>query len=262
MCVDDGEGRDMSWLLKKLFRNLIVFYSCICLIGCATSRAFEYAKENGEMRIQDWSVDAVTFAAIRDNRHIRVCVELSSPTDKTVTQLNIDLLEMSKQLSSQEAVIGGLKDGLNTEASLCSRLLEVDEKRLPVSVVYSDALNIDEALRSLQQKPLDELTVFMLHHETESYLVFGAPAGMYQSLDHYAFETYTDVEQHYHPSIFLLMPLTLVIDVAMIALIIPCVIPIFWPICLPVAMVAGIIDDADPESYKEDPATAEEALFE
>lgn len=244
----------MLQALKNLFRTSFVIYSCICLIGCVTSKALEYTAEIGETETRLWNVQAITFAAIRDNRFVRMCIEFSSPTDTTETELSIDLQEITQQLNNQEATISVLEDEVNTESSLCSLELEEDEMILPISVVNSDAHDIVEALQSLKQEPLDEPVVSLLQHETGSYLVFGAPISMYEGLDTHALGTYIEIEQHYSPSIFLLMPIAIAADVviisAMVILFIPCVIPILFPLCIPFAIVAGIIDEADSGSYE------------
>ena len=257
----------MPQALKNLFRTLFVIYSCICLIGCVTPKALEYAEQMGETETQNWNVEAVTFAAIRDNRFVRMCIEFSSPANKTDTELSIDLQEMTELLNNQDAIVSGLKDGVNTESSLCGLALEQNEKILPISVVYSDARNIVEALQVLNQVPLNEPVVSLLHLQSGSYLVFGAPGGMYEGLDKHALGTYTEVEQHYHPSIFLLLPLALVVDAALIAvmiiLIIPCAIPILLPLCIPIAIVVGAIGEASQEPYEADSSSSEpEDLFE
>lgn len=257
----------MPQALKNLFRTLFVIYSCICLAGCVTPKVLEYAEETGETEIRHWNVEAVKFAAIRDNRFVRMCLELSSPADMTETELSIDLQEMTDQLNNQDAIISGLEDGVNTESSLCGLELEDGEKILPVSIINSDARDIVEALQSLNQEPQDELVVSLLHHESGSYLVFGAPVGMYEGLDKHALGTYMEIEQHYSPSIFLLLPLALAVDAAiisvMIILIIPCAIPILLPLCIPIAIVAGLVDEASQESYEDGfPPSESEDLFE
>lgn len=257
----------MPQAVKNLFRTLFIIYSCVCLIGCVSSKAIEYAEETGETETRLWNVKAITFAAIRDNRFVRMCIVFSSPTDTTETELSIDLQEITEQLKDQDAIISGLEDDINTESSLCSLELEEDEKILPITVVSSDAHDIVEALQSINQESLDKPIVSLLHHETGSYLVFGAPIGMYEGLDRYALGSYTEIEQHYHPSIFLLLPLSIAVDAVIIAvmviLIIPCVIPILLPLCIPFAIVAGIVEESDSESYEYGgPEPESEDLFE
>lgn len=210
---------------------------------------------------------AIKFAAIRENRFVRMCVEISSPTDTTDTELSVDLQQITEQLNNQGAIISGLEDEVNTESSLCSLELEADEKRLTISDVHSDVHDIVEALQSVNQAPLDELVVILLHHEAGSYLVFGPPVGMYQGLDEHALATYTEIEHHYHASIFLLLPLAIIVDAAIISamliLVIPCVIPILFPLCIPFAIVAGAVDEANTQSYEyEDPESEADDFYE
>ena len=252
--------------LKHFLRSLMVVYSCISLSACMTPRAIEYAAGIGETETRLWSVDAITFAAIRDDRYVRICVSLSGPAGATESELLIDLQRVAEQLSSQDEVVGGLKDGVNTESSLCGLELEVDEQRLPVSVVHSDAADVAEALQAFDQSALERPAAGLLHFGAESYLVFAIQAGMYDGLDRHALGPYTEVVQHYHPSIFLLQPIAVAFDAALVAgmivLIIPCLIPIFLPLCIPIAIVAGAIENTDPGSYEDWQSEDEEDLFE
>ncbi|UCB55851.1 MAG: hypothetical protein JSW45_04805 [Thiotrichales bacterium] len=224
----------MQKTLRKLLRTIFVYYSCICLIGCVTPAAIEYAEEQGETETHHWKVKAVTFAAISDNRFVRMCIEFVDDTETTVTELNIDLQEMTEQLNQQDADIGGLEEGVDTESTLCSLELEWNEDRLPVLVIHSDAQDTAEALQALDPLPPDGPAVILLQHATGNYLVFRAPAGMYEGLDQHVLGTYTEVEQHYSSSIYVLLPIAVAVDVALIAAIvvlyIPCAI-LVPPLC-------------------------------
>ncbi len=224
----------MSQMLRKLLRTVFVYFNCICLIGCVTPKAIEYAQEQGEKEIHHWKVNTVTFAAIRDDRFVRMCIEFVSDTGSTVTELNVDLQVMTEQLNTQEAVIGELEEGVNTESALCSMELESDETRLPVSVVHSDVQDIAEALQGLDRPSPDGPVITLLQHATGNYLVFRAPAGMYEGLDQHVLGSYTEVEQHYGSSIFVLLPIAIAVDVALISamviLYIPCAI-LLPPLC-------------------------------
>ena len=134
---------------------------------------------------------------------------------------------------------------------MCSLELEAGEQELPVSLIHSDAQDIVQALQWLETEILDGPVVSLLQHETGSYLVFGAPADMYKGLDNHAFRSYTETEHHYSSSAFILLPLAIAVDAAILVLFIPCVIPILWPFCIPVMIVAGIVEGADPASYKD-----------
>ena len=224
----------MSQILKKLLQTIFVYYSCICLIGCVTPAAIEYAEEQGETETRHWKVNTVTFAAIRDDRFVRMCIEFVDDTETTVTELNIDLQEMTEQLNQQDTGIGGLEEGVDTESTLCSLELEWNEDRLPVSVIHSGAQDIAEALQGLDRPPPDGPAVTLLQHATGNYLVFRAPAGMYEGLDQHVLGTYTEVEQHYSSSIYVLLPIAITVDVALISamviLYIPCAI-LLPPLC-------------------------------
>lgn len=230
-------GWEITKTLKQRLRALFVIYCCICLIGCATRGAIEYAQETGETETHHWNVDAVTFAAIRDDRFVRVCVELSDSDATTETELTIDLQEITDQFNRLDTVVGTLEDGVNTESYICGLELESDEKALPVSVIDSNASDIVEELQLLNQKAKDELVLVLLHHDTGSYLVFGAPVGMYKGLDEHALGGYTAVEHHHSSSIFILLPIAVAVDAviigAIVMLLFVCVWPIFWPICFP-----------------------------
>jgi hypothetical protein len=230
-------------------------------------KALDYAEETAETESREWRVTAVSFAAIRDDRFVRMCLELDSASDTAETELSIDLQEITQQLNNQDGVIGGLEDGVNAESSLCSLELEDGEKRVPVSVVYSDAHDIVDALQALDQAQADELGVSLLHHGTGSYLVFGAPDGVYEGLDMHAVGTYTEIKKHYGASIFILLPLAIAFDAVIIAvmiiLLIPCAIPLLLPLCIPIAIVTGKGEIFNPELYEGGGASSEEEdLFE
>jgi|GEM_PF-2861270 len=252
--------------LKQLLRFLMVVYSCISLSACMTPRAIEYAAGKGEAETRLWNIDAITFAAIRGDRHVRICVSLSGPAGATESELLLDMQRVAEQLSSQDEVVGSLEDGVNTESSLCSHELEAGEQRLPVSVMHSDTADVTEALQSFNQGALERPVAGLLHVGAESYLVFATQAGVYEGLDRHAFGPYTEVVQHYHPSIFLLLPIAVAFDAALVAgmivLVVLCVIPILLPLCLPIAIVAGAIEDTDPGSYEDWQSEDEEDLFE
>ena len=246
---------------------LFTLYSCICLVGCVTPKALEYAERTGEKETHHWNIKAIKFAAIRDNRFVRLCLELSSPTDATTTELQIDLQQVTEQLNAQDDVVGALKDGVNTESSLCSLELEADEKPLAASVIHSDAADMAQALQGLEHWSMDGPVVSLLNYQSESYLVIGAPEGMYEGLEQHALGSYTEIETHYNSSIFILLPLAIAVDAAiisvMIVMVVVCAIPFLLPLCLPFAMVVGVIEEADHQSYDDWPASDEEEdLFE
>ena len=246
--------------MKNLFQMLVVIYSSICLVGCVTSNVIEYAEETAETVSRYWSVENITFAAIRDNRFVRMCIEFRSPTDSTEAELSIDLNEITEQLNAQSSAISRFEDGINTESSTCSLELEDNERVLPILVTHSDASDISDALHQLGQETYDELVINLLRHETENYLVFGVPVGMHEGLDKYALDSYTQIEKHFRKSIILLLPLALAVDAAiivvMVILIILCAIPILLPLCFPMALVvegfAAGINNELPESESED----------
>lgn len=258
----------MQQALKKLLRTVFVFYSCICLVGCVTPKVLEYAEQTAETETLHWKVNSVTFAAIRDNRFVRLCLKLSSPTDTSTTELSIDLQEMADQLNNQSGVISKFEDGLNTQSSLCHYELEEDEKALPISVVHTDATYLADALLALHQQLPDEQTVILLQHDSGSYLSFRMPAGMHEGLDKHAIGSYNEIEHHYTPGIFILMPLAVVVDAvlitAMIIIMIPCVIPFLLPLCIPIAIATGKGEAFNPENYEGETIhpSDEEELFE
>jgi len=252
---------------SKLFQMLGVIYSCICLIGCTTSKVIQYAEETAESETLYWNVEAIKFAAIRDNRYVRMCLELSGTTGQAKKELSVDLEQITQQLENQEAVINEFADGQNTESSLCSSELEEGETALPVSVVSSDLPDITEALQALYQEPQDGPVVSLLKHQTGNYVVFGAPAGMYSGLGEHALGSYQEIDLHYSPWIILLLPLALAVDAViisvMIILIIPCVIPFLFPLCIPIVIATGNGAIFDPDLYEvDDTSTEEEDLFE
>jgi hypothetical protein len=250
--------------MKKLFRLLVVVYSSIGLIACTTQKAIEYIDSNAETITRHWSVEGIKFAAIEDNRYVRMCMILSSQTDTTTEELTIDLEQISNTLNNQTAVIEGLEAGLSDESPFCSRYLEEGEKSVPISEIHSDAPDITEALYAIYQEPLDQPVITLLHHETGRYIVFGAPMDMYGGLDEHAFGSYTQTEQRFSPAVVLLIPLTLIVDAvlitAMVILLVTCAIPLLLPLCIPIAIAAKGIQaassdieaDPDPDPEPED----------
>lgn len=253
--------------LRQWFRTVLVIYSCIALVGCMTPRAIEYAEGRGKAETRHWNIAAITFAAIRDDRYVRICVSLAGAAGATETEISVDLQQIAEQLDSQDGIIGGLKDGVNTESAICGHELHEDEHELPVAVVHSTATDVVEALHAFYQQTPDRPVAGLLHMESESYLVLGAMPGLYEGLDGHALGPYTETVQHYHPSIFLLLPIAVAFDAALIAvmvvMIVICAIPLFLPFCLPFMMAAGAIENADPGSYEDWQAEEdEEDLFE
>lgn len=244
----------MLHALKKLLRTVFIFYSCICLAGCVTSKLLDYAEQTAEIETLHWKVEAVTFAAIRDNHFVRLCLKLSSPSDTSIAGLSIDLQEMNGQLINQPGLIGKFEDGLNTQPSICNYEYEIDEKALPISIVHSDETSIADAMQVLNQELVDEQTVILLQHNSGNYLVFRSPAGMYECLDRHAIGSYNEIEHHYSPGVFILMPLVVVVDAvlitAMIIITVICAIPFLLPLCIPLAIVTGKGKVFNPEYYE------------
>ena len=252
--------------LGSRIRTLFAIYCCICLVGCVTPKVIEYTEATGSKEALQWKVNSVTFAAIRNNRQVRMCVELSSANQRSKTEIIIDLQQLTEQLNAQGRITGGLEDGVNSESSLCSPELDTGEKALPVSEIHSDAQDLVEALQSLGRLPLEEPVVYLLHHMSESYLVFGMPSGMYEGLDKHAIGSYSETEIHYSGSIFILLPLALAVDAViigtMIILFIPCVIPVLLPLCIPFAIAMGIVEESAKQSHDDSyPAAEDEDLF-
>ena len=253
--------------LQQWLRTLLVVYSCIALVGCMTPRAIEYAKGRGTTETRHWNIAAITFAAIRDDRYVRICVSLTGSAGATETEISVDLQRIAEQLDSQDGVAGGLQDGVNTESAICGHELHEDEHSLPVAVVHSNAFDIVEALQAFYQQTPDRPVAGLLHMESESYLVLGAMPGLYEGLDGHALGPYTETVQHYHSSIFLLLPIAVAFDAALIAVMVVmfiiCLIPLFLPICIPFVAAARAIENTDPGSYEDWQAEEdEEDLFE
>jgi hypothetical protein len=227
----------------------------------------QYAEETAESETLYWNVEAIPFAAIRDNRYVRMCLELSGSTGQANKELRIDLEQITQQLENQETIVNEFADGQNTESTLCGFELEEGEQALPVSVVSSDLPDITEALQALYQEQQEGPVVSLLQHETGNYVVFGAPAGMYSGLEKHALGSYQEIDLHYSPWIILLLPLALAADAViislMIILLIPCAIPFLLPLCIPIAIVTGKGEIFNPDLYEvDDTPTEEEDLFE
>jgi hypothetical protein len=250
--------------MKKLLRLLVVVYSSIGLIGCTTQKAIEYIESTAETVTHHWNVEGIEFAAIEDNRYVRMCIILSSQTDTKTEELTIDLQQISNTLNNQTAVIEGLEAGLSDESPFCSRYLEAGENSVPISEIHSDAPDITEALYAIYPEPLDQPVITLLQHDTGRYLVFGAPMDMYGGLDEHAFGSYTQTEQRFSPAVVLLIPLALIVDAAlitaMVILLITCVIPFLLPLCIPIAIAANGIQAASSD-VESDPDPEPEDLF-
>ena len=96
--------------IKNQFRTIFVGYICICLLGCVTPRLIEYAEETGEMETRHWNLEDINFAAIRDNRYIRMCITFSSSSETTRREVAVDLREITELFNSHDSTINGLEE--------------------------------------------------------------------------------------------------------------------------------------------------------
>ena len=221
--------------MKKLLQQIAIIYSSISLVGCVTPKAIEYIDESAETVTHHWKIESIDFAAIKDNRYVRMCIAFSSPTDKTTTELAFDLEQISNTLVNMNAETVDLENVSSGDSAFCNRDLEEDEQSLPVLEMYSDAPDITEALYALYPEPLDTPAVTLLHHESERYLVFGAPMDLYENLDNHAYDSYTQTEKRHSPGTALVIIPAILADAviisAMAVLILICLIPPFTPFC-------------------------------
>ena len=246
---------------------IVAYYVCISLLGC-TSAAWRQADSYANREPKYWTIEDVTFAAIRDNRFVRLCVKLQNNSEEAVTEVNIDLQQVNYQLKKLDATISNIEEGKKLEKSYkasnpdlviddesnnlspqveeegyapCITVLQKSEKSLPVIVKKSDGIDISATLFEIGEEPPDHPALFLIEHGEKNYIVFGAPMQMYSELADHAFRCYS--EDQTEPSRYLLVPLAFVGDVVIVlgavARVIVCI------LLLPLCIYAIATDDKD-----------------
>lgn len=240
------------------FQVVVACYICISLLGC-TSAAWRQADSYANREPKYWTIEDVTFAAIRDHRFVRLCVKLQNNTEEAVTEVNIDLQQVNDQLKNVDTAVSNIEEGKKLEKfhktnepdiniddesnnlslqveeesyTPCITVLQKNEESLPVIVKKSDGIDISTTLFEIGEEPPDHPALFLIEHGEAHYIVFGAPMQMYSELTDHALRCYA--EDQTEPSRYLLVPLAFVGDVAFVlaavARVVVCI--LLLPLCI------------------------------
>lgn len=237
----------MRTKLRNCFQAFLTYYVCVSLIGCTTA-AWRQADAYVDRESKYWSIDDVTFAAIRDQRFVRLCVKLQHFSEEAITEMEIDLHQIMGQFQGDDAVINSIEDGSKLERvfrdnsedssnygesyATCARTLQKNEKILPIITKKTDGLDMSATLFEIGKEPPDHPSLFLIEHGDVRYITFGTPMNMYPDLIDHAFRCYAEDQKE--SKMYWLIPLAVVGDVFLVsALVISSVICIaLLPICI------------------------------
>ena len=100
----------MSNRIFECLRLSITFYVCISLIGC-TSASYRQAQAYANREPKYWTIEDVTFAAIRDQRYIRMCVKLRHFSEEATTEVKFDINKIKEQLYNENNTVVSYEQG-------------------------------------------------------------------------------------------------------------------------------------------------------
>ena len=257
---------------KFSFLQLVVTcYVSVNLLGCVTSQAMKQANAYANRAPKLWSIEDVSFAAIRDSRYVRLCAKLRNSSTEVVTEINIDIQDAVEQLESQQGSQSSHLEGQKLEKIdsdeesgyvPCQLELQSDEQNLAVIARETQQSELSAILQEIGKAPSDHAALYLVHHNGSRHLVFNSPLQMERDPKGYAFDCYA--EDQTESARYLLLPLTIVGDAVMVGAgialaIIRCFPTLFFiPICVPIVLLAT---DSSGRSFPRLYEDASEKIF-
>jgi hypothetical protein len=266
----------MTNQFSRWLRLLITFYVCISHIGC-TPLAYKQADAYAKREPKYWTIEDVTFAAIRDKRYIRMCVELRHFDEEAITEVSLDINNIVEQLENENNAIISyeegekLKDGYQQDEETisekkyaeCNTALQKKEVELPIIYKNSNHSNIESILLDIKQETLEDPALIVIDHNDSRYLVFGFPENLYSEFSEHAFRCYAEDQKE--PERYLIVPLAIFGDaflvVGTIGTVVVCI--ALLPLCIIVIATVGDFEENSiysitpyPNAYPLPPPTA------
>ena len=246
----------MSNRFFKCLRLSITFYVCISLIGC-TSASYRQAQAYANREPKYWTIEDVTFAAIREQRYLRMCVKLRHFHEEAITEVKLDINKITEQLKDENNTIESFEQGAklhnsyqqykekgsDKKYSQCNTELQKDEVRLPIIFINSDNSNIESVLLDIKQESLEGPALILIDHDYSHYLVLGIPKNLYPELSEHAFRCYAEDQKE--PERYLLVPLAFAGDaflaVGAVGTVVICI--ALLPLCIIVVAMIGDFEE-------------------
>lgn len=216
----------MKKIKSSLFQMAVAYYVCASLVGCTTA-SWRQAESYANRESKYWTIGNVTFAAIRDQRFVRLCATIQHFSEEATTELEIDLRQVMEQLHNEATVTNSIEDGAKLEKGYaydkeadiyhiegyvaCDTELKKDEEILPIIVKKTVSLNMSATMLGISDEPTDRPSLIVVEHGGARYIVFSAPASMYPNLSNHAFSCYAEDQKE--SGWYLLVPLAFVGDV-------------------------------------------------
>ena len=246
----------MSNRFFKCLRLSITFYVCISLIGC-TSASYRQAQAYANREPKYWTIEDVTFAAIRDQRYIRMCVKLRHFSEEATTEVKFDINKITEQLYNENNTVVSYEQGAklqddyhqeeekesNKRYAQCNTELQKEEVKLPIIFKNTDNSNIESVLLDIKQESLEGPALILIDHDYSHYLVLGIPNNLYPELSEHAFRCYAEDQKE--PERYLLVPLAFAGDaflaVGVIGTVVVCI--VLLPLCIIVLAMTGDFEE-------------------
>lgn len=256
---------------NRYIRLFVICYLSVNLLGCVTSQAMKQANAYANRAPKLWTIEDVTFAAIRDSRYVRFCAKLKNSSTEAVTEVNIDIQDVVEQLENQQSSESFPLEGRKLEKTNndeqsgyapCQLALQKDEQNLPVIVRETQQSELTSILDEIGEAPSDHPVLYLIHHNDTHHLIFNTPLQSERDPKGYAFNCFA--EDQSGAGRYLLLPLTIVGDAVLvgtgIALALIRCFPtlIFIPICVPIVLLAT---DSTGKSFPKFYQDASEKIF-
>ena len=244
---------------------------CVSLIGCTTS-AWKQADAYANRESKYWTIEDVTFAAIRDHRFVRLCVNLQHFSEEAVTEVNIDLQQVANKMNNLGTTVSSIEEGGKLEKfykpikrdndnddegfslgpyveeigyAACMTELKKNEETLPIIIKKTDGFDMSPTLLEIGEEPPDHPALFLIEHGDVHYIIFGAPMQMYSDMIDHSFRCYA--EDQSEPSRYFLVPLAFAGDVMFVLTMV--MVGVVCVLLLPICIYEIATNDRGPSTW-------------
>ena len=232
-------------------KTIFIFYLSICISGCHTPWLINTADKYKNRVNKFWEINDVTFAAIREQRFVRLCINLQRFSEMILTEVNIDLSNVDKQFQEQINRVVSIEnqaklktqkvkepsknnishenegyisdDAINDEKSesvvyaSCDNALRENEKLISIEYKRVEEDDLNEFINEINKHKTNELTIFLVEKAGKKYLVFGIPEEDFPDLSDHAIRCYgEDQRSNGTYLLYLLLPVTVALDAVLI----------------------------------------------